>query len=178
MSLFFSKKLVPLQAEKNKFIIMKKLGLIFVAFVCATLCLNTFGAYAQQQNTMNCQQKEMVFKNQKNAADSTKLSLPEYEGGMKELRKYIRENLEYPEVLRSVEADATCMVQFTVGSNGEVSEVSVAQTSGFPEMDEEAVRVASSFPNWTPATKNGVAIAMKTQVPFHFKYVPAEEDEE
>ena len=165
-----------MQAEKIKFIIMKKLGLILVAFACATLCMNTFGAYAQKQNTVNCQQKEMVFKNQKNAADSTKLSLPEYEGGVKELRKYIRENLQYPEVLRSVEADATCMVQFIVGSDGEVSEVTVVESSGFPEMDEEAVRVASSFPNWNPATKNGTAIAMKTQVPFHFKYVPEEED--
>ncbi len=152
---------------------MKKVVLILVAMMFFAVCANTNSASAQS-NKVNCQQKEMVFKNQKSGADSTKLSLPEYEGGLSELRKYLRENVQYPEALVSSEAEGTCTVQFVVGADGEVSEVTVAQTSGFPEMDDEAVRVAKTFPNWNPATLNGAAISMKTQVPIHFKYVPTE----
>lgn len=153
---------------------MKKVVLILVAMVFFAVCANTNTASAQSDK-VSCQQKELVFKNQKSGADSTKLSLPEYEGGLSELRQYLRDNVQYPEALVSSEAEGTCMVQFVVGVDGEVSEVTVAQSSGYPEMDDEAVRVAKGFPNWNPATMNGAAISMKTQVPIHFKYVRAEE---
>ena len=146
---------------------MKKLFFLIVAFICAMLCMNVNSAVAQQDSKVNCQDKAMVFKNSKNAADSTKLSLPEYQGGVSALRKYVRENLEYPQVLESVQAEGTTMVQFIVGADGEVSEVTVVESSGFPEMDDEAERVVQSFPNWNPANKNGKAISMRTQVPIH-----------
>ena len=82
----------------------------------------------------------------------------------------------YPEALVSGEYEGTTTVQFVVGSDGEISEVSVFTSSGYPEMDDEAVRVVQNFPNWTPAKKNGEAFAMKTQIPIHFAYYGDDED--
>lgn len=153
---------------------MKKIVLIFVSVMSVALFVNMGTCYAQQNTTMNCSQKAMIFKNQKAAADSTKLALPEYEGGMSELSNYLYENVTYPEALESIQAEGTCTVQFIVGADGAISEAVVVTSSGYPEMDDEAIRVVESFPNWNPASINGQAISMKTQLPIHFKYVPEE----
>ena len=84
--------------------------------------------------------------------------------------------MKYPEALKASKVEGTTLVQFVVGTDGEISNVTVVQSSGYPEMDEEAVRIAESFPNWKPAAKNGELIAMKTQLPVRFVYY--EEDEE
>lgn len=160
---------------------MKKLGIsIFMAlFFCAFLFVNSCNAQSYNQPCNSCDQKEMAFEkynSKKEMVGKTTLRLPEYSGGMDSLYLYLAENLKYPEALKASKVEGTTLVQFIVGIDGEVSEVTVAQSSGYPEMDEEAVRVAESFPNWKPAAKNGELIAMKTQLPVRFVYY--EEDEE
>lgn len=160
---------------------MKKLGIsIFMAlFFCAFIFVNNCNAQSYNQPCNSCDQKEMAFEkynSKKEMVGKTTLRLPEYSGGMDSLYLYLAENLKYPEALKSSKVEGTTLVQFIVGVDGEVSEVTVAQSSGYPEMDEEAVRVAESFPNWKPAAKNGELISMKTQLPVRFVY--HDDDEE
>lgn len=160
---------------------MKKLAISIITILAISILpsLNNCKAQGYNQPCTNCDQKEMAFEkynSKKEMVSKTTLRLPEYSGGMDSLYLYLAENLKYPDALKSSKLEGTTLVQFVVCTDGEVTEVTVAQSSGYPEMDEEAVRVVESFPNWKPAAKNGEIIAMKTQLPVHFVY--NEEDEE
>lgn len=160
---------------------MKKLGIsIFVAlFFGSFVFVNNCNAQSSNQPCNSCDQKEMAFEkynSKKEMVGKTTLRLPEYSGGMDSLYLYLAENLQYPESLKASKAEGTTLVQFVVGVDGEISNVTVAQSSGYPEMDEEAIRLVESFPNWKPAAKNGELMAMKTQLPVRFVYY--DEDEE
>lgn len=160
---------------------MKNLGISFVMSLFIGILLSSGICFAQNntQPCKTCDQQEMAFdqynSNQELTGRST-LRLPEFDGGMDSLYLYMAENLEYPNSLKSSKAEGTTLVQFTVGTDGSISSVSVVRSSGYPEMDEEAVRLVESFPNWKPAAKNGELMAMKTQLPVRFVYY--EEDEE
>lgn len=160
---------------------MKKLGIsIVIALIFGVLFFsNRCNAQSQKQPCSTCGQKEMAFEkynSNREMVGSATLRLPEYDGGMDSLYLYLAENLQYPESLKASKVEGTTLVQFLVGKDGEVSNVSVVQSSGYPEMDEEAVRVVESFPNWKPAAKNGEVIAIKTQLPVRFVYHEEEEE--
>ena len=160
---------------------MKKLGISIVMslFFCALLFSSRCDAQSNKQPCSTCGQKEMAFEkynSNREMVGSSKLRLPEYSGGMDSLYLYLAENLKYPEALKASKVEGTTLVQFVVGTDGEISNVTVVQSSGYPEMDEEAVRVAESFPNWKPAAKDGELISMKTQLPVRFVYYEEEEE--
>lgn len=149
--------------------------LFFFVFLFSNRC----DAQSYNQPCNSCDQKEMAFEkynSKREVVGKTTLRLPEYSGGMDSLYLYLAENLQYPEALKSIKAEGTTLVQFTVGVDGDLFDISVVQSSGYPEMDDEALRLVESFPNWKPAAKNGETIAMKTQLPVRFVYY--EEDEE
>lgn len=160
---------------------MKKTSLLLVTALCVTIFFSSVSCLAQGHCPPSCNKDEIVFERYYPECDSTSKTTvrpPKYEGGIKELKKYLKDNIRYPEALKTSKIEATALVQFTVGTDGSVSEAVVAQPSGYAEMDEEAVRLVGSFPNWQPASKNGEIIEMKTQVPIHFKYVELEKEEE
>ena len=153
---------------------MKKLGIsIFMAlFFCAFLFVNNCSAQNYNQPCNSCDQKEMAFEkynSKKEMVGKTTLRLPEYSGGMDSLYLYLAENLKYPEALKSSKVEGTTLVQFIVGIDGEVSEVTVAQSSGYPEMDEEAVRVVKSSPKWTPGKQRDRAVKVTYTFPVIFE---------
>ncbi len=159
---------------------MKKLGISFIMALSIGILLFSGACKAQGHNKpcTSCDQKEMAFEqynSQREMKGQSTLRLPEFDGGMDELYLYMAENLEYPDALKSSKAEGTTLVQFTVGTDGSISSVGVVTSSGYAEMDEEAVRLVKSFPNWKPAAKNGEAIAMKTQLPVRFVYYEDEE---
>ena len=148
-------------------------------FIGILLFSGACNAQNKTQPCKTCDQQEMAFEqynSQREMTGQSTLRLPEFNGGMDSLYLYMAENLEYPDALKISKAEGTTLVQFTVGIDGGISSVSVVRSSGYPEMDEEAVRLVESFPNWKPAAKNGEAMAMKTQLPVRFVYY--EEDEE
>ncbi|HNW68523.1 MAG TPA: energy transducer TonB [Bacteroidales bacterium] len=160
---------------------MKKMSCLWVTSLSVALFFCSINCFAQGHCPPSCNKDEVVFERyypENDSISKTSVRPPKYNGGVKELKKYLRENIRYPENLQSSKVEATTLVQFTVGTDGSVSEVVVAQPSGYAEFDEEAVRVVESFPNWQAASKNGEIIEMKTQVPIHFKYVTDDNSDE
>lgn len=84
----------------------------------------------------------------------------EFAGGNAAMEKYIVANLKYPEKL---DTDTTIktrnvFMKFMIDKTGKVTEVSVMKgIKGCKECSEEATRVVSSMPNWTPAYENNEA---------------------
>lgn len=103
-----------------------------------------------------------------NISESKPDVLAQYPGGEGEMFKYLASNIKYPEAAANANHQGRTVVQFTVKSDGSLSDFEITQSS-YPELDAEAIRVISSMPAWTPAQADGKAVASFYTLPIQFK---------
>lgn len=72
------------------------------------------------------------------------LKLPEYPGGKEEFRKYIHENLKYPELALKNNIEGIVYVSAEINDNGDVLNTNVEKGIGFG-CDEEALRLINGL---------------------------------
>ena len=92
----------------------------------------------------------------------------QFSGGSDTLRKYLRENLTYPEEALDAGIQGTVIVSFIVRKDGTLDNVEV-ERSVDPSLDEEAVKVVESMPNWVPAQVDGRAVSSFYRLPVIFR---------
>lgn len=78
-----------------------------------------------------------------------------FPGGSDEMKAFIKENLQYPQVAREANLTGKCYLRFTVETDGRITGVKILKgISGCPECDAEAVRVIEAMPAWIPGKRN------------------------
>ncbi len=82
---------------------------------------------------------------------------PEFPGGMKEMVKFLSENLTYPEPPGCQDIQGRVICSFVVMKDGTISDVKVVRGL-HPHLDAEAIRVLQSMPKWKPGTHRGQAV--------------------
>ncbi len=98
--------------------------------------------------------------------------MPRFRGGdLKSFWKYVQSEITYPEEARRLGIDGTVIVQFVVNEKGYVSRVTLTRSID-PYLDQEAVRVISSSPQWEPGIQAGnpVSVLFSIPVKFELKY--------
>ncbi|WP_343637545.1 TonB family protein [Fluviicola sp.] len=91
-------------------------------------------------------------------------------GGMAALKKYLAENIKYPQTAVEMGLEGKCYLQFVVSENGYISNVKVKKgVTDCPECDQEAIRVVRAMPKWTPGKINGKAVNSTFSLPVSFK---------
>ena len=93
--------------------------------------------------------------------------MPQFPGGETALRKYIAENVRYPEMAKENDIQGTVYVRFVVDEKGKVTNVELLRGVD-PLLDKEALRVVNSLPNWKPGKKRGKAVKVSHSVPIKF----------
>lgn len=93
---------------------------------------------------------------------------PVYPGGMQEMRKYIAENIHYPEDAKENWDEGIVLVAFTVNDTGSIDDVKVLRSS-HQSLNAEAVRLVSHLPQWKPAKQQGTPVPYRYTIPIHFK---------
>lgn len=96
------------------------------------------------------------------------LTLPTFKGGNREMCRYINKNKQYPADLLRQGVSGTATVQATVKADSTITDVKVVHSSGYPQFDDEAVRLVKSFPHMVPATQSCKAMDMTVQFPITF----------
>lgn len=94
--------------------------------------------------------------------------MPEFPGGMKELLKFLQNNLKYPENAMKNNVQGRVIVQFVVEKDGTLTEFKVARSVD-PDLDAEALRVLQIMPKWKPGMQMGKIVRVKFTVPVSFK---------
>lgn len=94
--------------------------------------------------------------------------MPEYPGGMKEMLKFLQENVKYPENAMKNNVQGRVIVQFVVEKDGTPTEFKVARSVD-PDLDAEALRVLQTMPKWKPGMQRGEVVRVKFTVPVSFK---------
>lgn len=105
---------------------------------------------------------------QSSEADPAGDRLPMFPGGEEAMFRFMITELEYPAEAKEARQQGRVEVQFTVGTDGKVSNPTVVR-SVCESLDREAVRIVSSMPAWTPGYSDGKAVACTMLIPVQFK---------
>ncbi|MDR0941234.1 MAG: energy transducer TonB [Bacteroidales bacterium] len=93
----------------------------------------------------------------------------EYPGGIPALHtKYFIENLRYPSLAVEQGIQGIVIVEFIVKADGTIDNVKLVK-GVHPSLDNEALRVVSMMPQWTPAKVNNENVSSYVQLPVQFK---------
>ena len=95
-------------------------------------------------------------------------NMPEFPGGDLALRKYIAENVKYPEIAKENGLSGKVFVQFVINQRGEVENVKIARGID-PALDKEAIRVVQSLPKFKPGSQRGKPVKVNYTVPINFQ---------
>ncbi len=94
--------------------------------------------------------------------------MPEFKGGGAALRQWITDQIKYPEAAKAAGKEGKVFVQFNVNKYGQVVDAKVVKGVS-PALDQEALRVIQSLPDWTPGYQRGEAVKVSFTVPVSFK---------
>lgn len=98
--------------------------------------------------------------------------MPEFpDGGMSGLMKYLSANIRYPEAAHKAGTQGRVTVQFVVGKDGSIGNVSILRGVD-STLDAEAIRVISGMPKWKPGTQKGKPVNVRYTVPVMFRLTP------
>jgi periplasmic protein TonB len=89
---------------------------------------------------------------------------PQFPGGMKAMQEFIKENLRYPDVARSLSISGSIHVFMVVLSDGTLRDIKVIKGLQ-PDLDKEAIRVVKSMPLWKPGVRGGVPVNVRCVIP-------------
>ena len=94
---------------------------------------------------------------------------PSFMGGdANEFSKWVNSKLVYPEIAKENGVQGRVTLQFTVNTDGSVSNVIVLRGVD-SSLDKEAVRVVSSSPKWTPGKQRDRAVKVTYTFPVIFQ---------
>lgn len=75
-----------------------------------------------------------------------------YPGGLVEMKKYLANNIRYPQNAVEMGLEGKCYLQFNVDENGKIEDIKIMRgVPDCPECDMESIRVIKEMPNWIPA---------------------------
>ncbi|MNJ83632.1 Gram-negative bacterial tonB protein [compost metagenome] len=95
---------------------------------------------------------------------------PEFPGGSIAFRKYLVENMKYPQDALDRGVTGKCYVSFVVDTNGVCTDFKVIKgIPDCPSCDQEAFRLVKLMPKWKPGLRNGRPSPMLYRVPIVFK---------
>ena len=123
--------------------------------------------------------------------------MAEFPGGMSEMFAWMSKNVHYPELAQNYKVQGRVLVRFEVERDGRLSNIKIVKgmgdageiiTTAYKAQDEtpeeiskenldkarialqdEAVRVVESMPNWKPATVGGHPARVRFTLPISFR---------
>lgn len=94
--------------------------------------------------------------------------MPEFPGGEIALRKYIAENIRYPEMAKENDIQGTVYVRFVVTKSGSIGRIEILRGVD-PLLDKEAIRVVKTLPKWKPGKQRGKSVNVSYSMPIKFQ---------
>jgi len=123
------------------------------------LLLGAAAVYGQSSTTSQSTTNQKVYESVENE--------PAFPGGMAKFYTFIQLKLQNPEVASLVGINGKVRVSFVVGKDGVLKNIRALDTIGFG-CEEEAVRVITASPRWSPAMQNSIPVDVKFTVPITF----------
>ena len=156
---------------------MKKLFLILITI------LFTFPLFAQEpEPELSDYEKYRIEKEKELYQTDEEVfyiveDMPKFQGkDGKEFRKYITENVRYPQEAVKNNITGKVIVSFVVDKSGEVINAKIEKSID-PYLDAEAIRVVESSPKWIAGKQRGEAVKVQFTFPINFVLDAPDESE-
>ncbi len=94
--------------------------------------------------------------------------MPQFPGGEMALKKYLRDNIQYPQMAKENGIEGKVFCKFIVDKTGVVTKAEVVRGIGHG-CDSEALRVIKGMPAWIPGKQNGKNVSVTYTLPVFFK---------
>ena len=101
---------------------------------------------------------------------STAVDFPDvdaqFPGGTAKMKKFIQQNIEYPEIKRydCFLNTRITYLEFMVCEDGTIQNIQLMRSSS-SEFDQVAIDLVKKMPNWIPAEFNNMPVATKVRLP-------------
>lgn len=116
---------------------------------------------------------------------------PQYPGGDVALKKFLKKNLQYPNIATEFQAEGECFMEFTINTDGSIVDVMAkdcklyhynhAALEKYPKEKQEALkkemvkqmakegfRLIRKMKKWTPGSYKGQPVKVKYTLPISF----------
>nr|WP_320119916.1 M56 family metallopeptidase [uncultured Marinifilum sp.] len=93
--------------------------------------------------------------------------MPQFAGGRVGLRKFIARSVKYPILAVEQGYEGRVYVRFMVNKDGSVSDAHIIKGANV-ELNNEALRVINSMPNWIPGEQHGTKVNVSYTIPIRF----------
>ena len=77
----------------------------------------------------------------------------------------MQNNYNYPAAAKEAKVQGRTIVSFLVSESGGLSDFRIERTSGNDDLDNEALRMLKSMPNWKPGEVNRLPVKTRFQIP-------------
>ena len=84
------------------------------------------------------------------------------------LLEFIYMNVKYPKAAKDAGVQGTAVVNFVIGTDGEILEPKVVRNP-HPDIEAEVLRIISLMPAWIPGQQNGRPVQVSFNLPIKFK---------
>tara|TARA_R110001583_G_scaffold8075_1_gene39392 strand:+ start:908 stop:1735 length:828 start_codon:yes stop_codon:yes gene_type:complete len=95
--------------------------------------------------------------------------MPKFPGGEMKLKKYLEDNLKYPEKASEKRYYGKLNVSFVIDVDGSVTGVFIREPLHHT-FDQEAIRVVSGMPKWSAGKLDGKLVKVGFRVPINFRF--------
>ncbi|MFI5158007.1 MAG: TonB family protein [Sphingobacteriales bacterium] len=92
---------------------------------------------------------------------------PFFPGGSDAFLNFLAKNIQYPVAMRENNVQGNVIVTFVVEKDGSLSNIRTLKGPGYGA-NQEAIRVVSLSPKWTPGNQNGRSVRVQYTVPIAF----------
>lgn len=94
--------------------------------------------------------------------------MPSFPGGEAALAKFLRKNMQYPNMAVENGVQGRIFVQFVVDWQGNIKDVKTIGGHVGAGLEEEAIRVVALMPKWNPGKQNGQTVSVQFNLPVTF----------
>ncbi|HEU4717791.1 MAG TPA: energy transducer TonB [Bacteroidia bacterium] len=148
---------------------MKTSARIIVLFFASFLCAHAGAQVAPPPADTSAQ----AGVHSANAPDTARNAyaevMPQFPGGQSAFMLYLQQNIRYPADERKHHREGVVYVSFVVEKDGSITNVRcVKGVNGAPGLSDEAVRVISAMPAWSPGSTNGKPVRVEVTQPVRF----------
>jgi len=95
--------------------------------------------------------------------------MPKFRGGdVDRFSAWVKERVKYPQIAQENGIQGKVFIEFVVEPDGSVSNIKIARGVD-KSLDDEAVRVVSSSPKWTPGKQRGSPVRVRFTITVNFQ---------
>lgn len=125
------------------------------------------GLISHDKSCSEMKLKSLEMSDNKEDIFLTTETVPMFPGGEKSLLRFLNAHLKIPEDAAKNRISGKVVLEFTVNTDGSLSDITVVRSLGFG-CDEEAMRLVRLMPSWIPAKQRGKAVKAKVTLPVWF----------